>query len=65
MQGGYTKEKERLDKLAMAAAQIAQEFELTGDYRAAVAAQALFSMILEQISVVDAALDRLIERAGI
>ena len=62
---GHMKEKERLDRLAGAAAQIAQEFERSGDRRAAVAAQVLFSMIIEQIAAVDEELDAIIEKAGI
>jgi hypothetical protein len=65
MQDGYIKEKERLGKLAGAAALVAQEFERSGDGNAAVAAQVLFAMIIEQIGAVDAELDKLIEKAGI
>ncbi len=65
MQDGYMKEKERLSKLAGAAALVAKEFERSGDGKAAVAAQVLFAMIIEQIAAVDSELDKLIEKAEI
>jgi len=61
----YTNEKTRLDKLTGAASVVANEFERTGDKDAAVAAQVLFGMILDQIEVVNAELDRLIDKSGI
>jgi len=65
MQDGYMREKRKLEKLAGAAALVAQEFERTQGEALAGAAAVLFAMIGEQIKAVDAELDKLIERAGI
>lgn len=65
MQDGYMREKDKLSKLAGAAATVAQEFERTQDGRAVVAAQVLFTLIAAQIEAVDAELDKLIEKAGV
>lgn len=65
MQDGYMQEKRKLEKLAGAAALVAQEFERTQGPALAAAAAVLFAMIGEQIKAVDAELDKLIERAGI
>ena len=65
MQDGYMREKDRLTKLAGAAAAVAQEFERTQDERTAVAAQVLFTMITAQLMAVDAQLDQLIDKAGL
>jgi hypothetical protein len=65
MQDGYMREKDRLGKLAGAAAAVAQEFERTQDERAAVAAQVLFALIAAQLKAVDEELDKLIGKAGI
>jgi hypothetical protein len=65
MKDGYMREKDRLGKLAGAAAAVAREFEQTQDRQAAVAAQVLFAMILAQLETVDDELGRLLEEAGI
>lgn len=65
MQDGYMREKDKLNKLAGAAALVAQEFERSQDSRAAMAAQVLFTLISAQLEAVDAELDRLIEKAGV
>jgi len=65
MQDGYMQEKRKLEKLAGAAALVAQEFERTQGPALAEAAAVLFAMIGEQIKAVDIELDKLIERAGI
>jgi hypothetical protein len=58
-------EKDKLGKLAAAAAAVAQEFERTQDAKAAVAAQVLFTLISAQMETVDSELSKLIERAGV
>jgi hypothetical protein len=65
MQDGYMREKRKLEKLAGAAALVAQEYERTGQPGLAEAAAVLFAMIGEQMKAVDLELDKLIERAGI
>lgn len=65
MQSGYTRERDKLGKLAAAASVAAQEFERTLDGRAAAAAQLLFSLIAAQLEAVDGELDRLIEKVGL
>ncbi len=65
MQDGYMREKDKLGKLAGAAAAVAQEFERTQDERVAVAAQVLFTIIAVQLTSVDAELDKLIEQTGV
>ena len=65
MQDGYMREKDKLGKLAGAAAAVAQEFERTQDERAAVAALVLFTLIAAQLLAVDTELDKLIEKAGV